>query len=135
MEEVELKDNAFLITKTDKTGVVTYSNLSFQQATGLEEEEIIGKSYTFFLDKETPKALVRQLWDQVSSGKSWQGVVKVHGSNTKYFWVDSLISPSYMNDEMIGFLLIKRKASSKQVAEAQLLHQKLREESGEGVTE
>ena len=132
MEEVELKNNAFLITKTDKTGIVTYSNLSFQQATGLEEEEIIGKSYTFFLDKETPKAIVRQLWERVSSGKSWQGVVKVHGSDTKYFWVDSLISPSYMDDEMIGFLLIKRKASSKQIAEAQLLHQKLREEHGEG---
>ena len=132
MEEVELKNNAFLITKTDKAGIVTYSNLSFQQATGLEEEEIIGKSYTFFLDKETPKAIVRQLWERVSSGKSWQGVVKVHGSDTKYFWVDSLISPSYMDDEMIGFLLIKRKASSKQIAEAQLLHQKLREEHGEG---
>ena len=132
MEEVELKDNAFLISKTDKAGIVTYSNIPFQHATGYDEEEIIGKSYTFFLDKETPKALVRQLWDQVSSGKSWQGVVKVHGSSTKYFWVDSLISPSYMNDEMIGFLLIKRKASSKQIAEAQLLHKKLREEHGEG---
>ena len=132
MEEVELTNNAFLITKTDKAGIVTYSNLSFQQATGFEEEEIIGKSYSFFLDKETPKAIVRQLWDRVSSGKSWQGVVKVHGSNTKYFWVDSLISPSYMNDEMIGFLLIKRKASSKQIAEAQLLHKKLREEHGKG---
>ena len=132
MEEVELKNNAFLITKTDKAGIVTYSNLSFQQVTGLEEEEIIGKSYTFFLDKETPKAIVRQLWEKVSSGKSWQGVVKVHGSDAKYFWVDSLISPSYMDDEMIGFLLIKRKASSKQIAEAQLLHQKLREENGEG---
>jgi len=132
MEKVELENNAFLITKTDKVGIVTYSNLSFQRATGFEEKEIIGKSYTFFLDKDTPKALVRELWDQVSSGKSWQGVVKVHGSGSKYFWVDSLISPSYMDDEMIGFLLIKRKASSKQVAEAQLLNQKLREEHGEG---
>ena len=132
MEELQLENNAFLITKTDKAGIVTYSNLSFQKATGLEESEIIGKSYTFFLDKETPKAVIKELWDRVSSGKSWQGVVKVHGSSKTYFWVDSLISPSYMDDEMIGFLLIKRKASSKQVEEAKNLHKTLREEHGEG---
>ena len=50
MEEIELENNAFLISKTDKAGVVTYSNLSFQKATGFEEDEVIGKSYNFFLD-------------------------------------------------------------------------------------
>ena len=50
MEEVELKDNAFLISKTDKAGIVTYSNIPFQHATGYDEE-IIGKSIPF-LDKE-----------------------------------------------------------------------------------
>ena len=132
MEEIELENNAFLISKTDKAGLVTYSNLSFQKATGFEENEIIGKSYNFFLDKETPKILIRELWERVASGKSWQGVIKINGSNGNYFWVDSLVSPSYMNDEMIGFLLIKRKASSKQITEALNLHEKMREENGEG---
>ena len=132
MAEVKLENNAFLISKTDKAGVVTYSNLSFQKATGFEENEVIGKSYNFFLDEEVPKSVIRELWEKVSSGKSWQGVIKLNGSEGKYFWVDSLISPSYMNDEMIGFLLIKRKASSKQIEEAQNLHKKMREENGEG---
>ena len=123
MEEVKLENNAFLISKTDKSGVVTYSNLSFQAATGFDEAEVIGKSYNFFLDEETPKSLIKELWERVASGKSWQGVIKVNGSDGKYFWVDSLVSPSYMNDEMIGFLLIKRKASSKQIEEAQTFQQ------------
>tara|TARA_B100000029_G_scaffold338304_1_gene330524 strand:+ start:141 stop:530 length:390 start_codon:yes stop_codon:yes gene_type:complete len=119
MKEIELENNAFLISKTDKKGIVTYSNISFQDATGYSEKEIIGKSYREFLDNETPKEVIKELWEKVNSGKSWQGIIKITCLEKNYFWVDSLISPSYMEDEMIGFLLIKRKASKDQIEEAQ----------------
>ena len=94
--------------------------------------KLLEKATIFSSMKKFQKVLLENYGKKVSSGKSWQGVIKLKGSEGKYFWVDSLISPSYMNDEMIGFLLIKRKASSKQIEEAQNLHKKMNEENGEG---
>lgn len=125
MKEIELENNAFLISKTDKSGIITYSNIPFQIATGYTEREIIGKSYQFFVDEETPKEIIQDLWEKVTSGKSWQGIIKINCIEKNFFWVDSLISPSYMEDEMIGFLLIKRKATKNQIEAARIKYNEI----------
>jgi methyl-accepting chemotaxis protein/aerotaxis receptor len=125
MKEIELENNAFLISKTDKSGIITYSNIPFQMATGYTEKDIIGKSYKFFVGKETPDLVIQDLWEKVTSGKSWQGIIKINCIEKNFFWVDSLISPSYMEDEMIGFLLIKRKATKNQIEEALIRYKEI----------
>ena len=56
--------------------MITYVNDAFCTISGLSRDEIIGQKHNIVRHKDTPQELFKELWQTISSGKLWQGIIK-----------------------------------------------------------
>ncbi|MBN2615227.1 MAG: PAS domain S-box protein [Bacteroidales bacterium] len=58
---------------TDVNANIEYINAAFTENTGYGFEEVVGKNAKMFSSGETPKERYTELWNLLTSGKSWRG--------------------------------------------------------------
>ncbi len=81
------------IVITDKLGNIEYINPKFCQTTGYSKEELIGKNPRILKSGELPDSVYIDLWDTISSGKSWTGELVNRNKAGELFWEMVSISP------------------------------------------
>jgi len=86
--EVEMRDDATLVSTTDLKGIITEVNPEFVAISGFSEQELIGKNHNIVRHPDMPEAAFKDLWDTVKSDHPW--VVY----RDKIF----LMEPSYVNN-------------------------------------
>ena len=57
-------------------GNIIYVNDGFCKASKYERKELIGKHYNIIRHPETPTSLLRDMWESVKLGETWQGEIK-----------------------------------------------------------
>ena len=125
-QEVDYDDDALLVSKTNKKGIVTYCNEVFMQIAGFEEHELLGKNHNIVRHPDMPPEAFQDLWDTVSAGKEWHGIVKNRCKNGDYYWVDATVTPDYnAKGQIIGYMSARRKATRQQIADAEKLYKQL----------
>ena len=67
--EVAYRDNAIIISKTDRKGVITEINADFLEISGFNKEELLGKSHNMVRHPDMPPAAFEDLWQTVKQGK------------------------------------------------------------------
>lgn len=125
--EYTLRDEDFIVSKTDTRGIITYANAEFLKVAGYTEAELIGKSHNIVRHPDMPKAGFKSLWDTIKQGKEWRGIVKNLAKDGGFYWVEALVTPSYEDGNIIGYMSVRRKPSAEQVKEAEELYRKLRD--------
>lgn len=125
--EVTLKDNAMIVSKTDLKGRITFVNREFIEVSGFTEEELLGQSHNIVRHPDMPPEAFEDLWTTVKNGKPWIGMVKNRCKNGDYYWVEAVVSPIAENGQTAGFISVRRKASAQQIRGAILYHKRLRE--------
>lgn len=109
-EEKILGENDFIVSKTDKKGIITYCNEIFMDMAEYTEEELLGKNHNLIRHPDMPQIAFKVAWDLVESGKEFFGFVKNLRKNGGYYWVFANISPDYdQNGKIIGYTSIRRK--------------------------
>ncbi len=84
---------AALMSETDLYGTITFINDKFCEVSGFTREELIGKPHNVIRHPSTPKAVFKQLWENIQSGKMFQQVYRNKHKNGGHYWVDATIAP------------------------------------------
>lgn len=111
-KEIVLRDNDFIVSKTDPKGRITYANKIFVEFSGYSQTEILNKQHNLVRHPEMPRAVFDLLWDTLKSGKEFNGYVKNMSKDGSYYWVFANVTPSYdNNNKLIGYYSVRRKPS------------------------
>jgi aerotaxis receptor len=122
-----LPRGALLVSKTDLKGVITYVNDAFVEISGFSREELIGKSHNVVRHPDMPPQAFKWLWNTLSDGLPWRGLVKNRCKSGDHYWVKALVSPIKSDDKIVGYLSVKRAPSRNEITEAETLYKKLNE--------
>ena len=117
-QEVILKETDFLISATDKRGVITFANNKFYEIAEYENGSLMGKPHNIIRHPDMPKTAVEDLWDVVKEGRMWQGYVKNKTQTGKYYWVKALVFPCFEQGECVGYLSVRKKPSAQNITAA-----------------
>jgi PAS domain S-box-containing protein len=109
-KEVVLKEEDFIVSKTDLKSRILYGNQIFLKMSGWSEEELLGKPHNILRHPDMPRCAFKILYDHIENGKEWFGFVKNLRKDGGYYWVFANISPTYdSNGNMIGYYSVRRK--------------------------
>ena len=106
-----------IVSSTDLKGIITYANRKFCTIAGYDKKELTGKNHNIVRHPDMPKAAFQEVWDTISSGKDWTGIVKNLRKDGKYYWVYSHIAPVFSDGEITGYTAARRPASESEIAE------------------
>ncbi len=105
-----MREDDFIVSKTDLTGRITYGNRIFQEFAGYGESELIGEQHNIIRHPDMPRAAFNLAWDLIKAEKEFFGFVKNMASDGSFYWVFTHITPSYnRHGKVIGYLSVRRK--------------------------
>ena len=109
-KEVFLKEEDFIISKTDLKSKILYGNKIFIEISGYSEEELLGSFHNILRHPDMPRCAFKILYDHIQNGKEWFGFVKNLRKDGGYYWVFANISPTFdINGKMIEYYSVRRK--------------------------
>jgi len=91
-------DRSTIVSKTNKSGIITYVNEKFCELSEYTKEELIGKSHNIVRHGDMKSEIFQNLWETISTGKPWQGIVKNKKKNGDFYIVDTIINPIIDNN-------------------------------------
>lgn len=127
-EEYVFDGNGIIISQTDLKGVITYANRKFCEVSGYKASELIGESHNIIRHPNMPKAVFKKMWENITEGQIWNGIIKNMRSDGKYYWVDTEILPVYSTEkELTGYIAARKPASQKDIKESEEVYKKMLE--------
>ena len=114
--EVLLRDDTMIVSKTDTKGILTYINKDFLDISGFTESELIGQPHSIVRHPDMPSEAFADLWHYLQQDKPWSGFVKNRCKNGDYYWVFANATPIMENNQVIGYMSVRTKPTREQVA-------------------
>lgn len=101
-------NSSVLVSKTDRRGKITYVNKKFQEVSGYNSKETIGKTHNIVNSGEHSNAF----WDEmyhttVKKRKIWNEIITNKNKKGEIYWVDSYIKADFDDDVHTGFTSIR----------------------------
>ncbi len=121
-------EGSMLISQTDLDGKITFANRKFCEVSGYKLDELIGNDHNIIRHPDMPKAVFFKMWESIKGGQSWNGLVKSLRKDGLYYWTDVEIIPVHgENEELTGFIAVRKVASRKDIDENKELYKKMLE--------
>ena len=121
-EEVHAPADDNIVSTTDPKGRITYVNSVFVAVSGFSREELMGKAHNLVRHPDMPERAFKDLWDTVSTGKPWTGVVKNRCKDGRYYWVVANVAPIVDQGEIVGYSSVRGRPTPEQIAAADGLY-------------
>jgi len=86
-------DRSSIVSKTDKSGRITYANAEFCKISGYTQEELIGKSHNIVRHPDMSKSAFKKMWKTILAKKPWSGIVKNSTKEGSDYIVEVTINP------------------------------------------
>lgn len=109
------------IVITDPQAMIEYVNPTFSRITGYSAREAIGRNPSLLKSGETAPEVYRQLWETISTGRTWRGTLHNRTKDGRLIWEDTSISP--IVDEygaITHYVAVKEDVTERMQAERQL---------------
>lgn len=87
-----------IVSKTDLKGKITFANDFFCEISEYKREELIGKSHNIVRHEDVPKAVYKDMWDLIKSGKTWEGDLKNKTKHGSVYYIHGTVFPIFEND-------------------------------------
>ncbi|ADN09028.1 PAS domain-containing protein [Sulfurimonas autotrophica] len=111
-KEKILDDEDFLVSTTDKKGVITYTNFGFANMAEYPIEELYGKPHNIVRHPGMPKAVFKLMWQKLLNKEPVVAYVKNLTSNKEsFYWVKAFIFPVVKNNEIAYITSYRTKPS------------------------
>jgi PAS domain S-box-containing protein len=105
-----MREDDFLVSKTDLKGRITYGNRIFIEYSGYSEDELLGTQHNIVRHPDMPRGVFKFLWDTLQSGQECFAYVKNRSKDGGFYWVFANVTPSYGADgRMDGYFSVRRK--------------------------
>lgn len=125
-----MREQDFIVSKTDPKGRITYGNQIFIEFSGYTEKELLGEQHNIIRHPDMPRAVFNLLWDTISQGNEIFAFVKNLAKDGSYYWVYANVTADHDTQGNIsGYFSVRRKPNPNAVsAVSQLYAQMLAEE-------
>lgn len=124
--EVLLDERSMLVSETDARGIIVYADEAFVKYSGYTLEELIGKNHNIIRHPDMPRAAFKELWNNVKSGKVWQGFVKNRTKDGGYYWVYATVFP-FGKDH---YLSVRKMATREEITKYEATYKQMRSLEG-----
>jgi len=109
-----MKEDDFIVSKTDTKGRITYGNDIFIRMSGYSEKELLNAPHNILRHKDMPAVVFKLLWDRIKNKKPINAYVKNATKNGDFYWVFANVTASMDNqNNIIGYYSVRRKPSKK----------------------
>ena len=120
--------DAFLVSKTDTKGRITYCNEPFLKIVGAKQNELLGKPHNIIRHPDMPRIVFKLLWEYVKSKREIFAYVKNKSFDGGYYWVFANITASLdANKNIVGYYSVRRKPNPKAIEIIEPIYKKLLE--------
>jgi PAS domain S-box-containing protein len=115
-QERLVRENDFIVSKTDLTGRITYGNEIFIEFSGYSEEELLGSQHNIIRHPDMPRVVFSLLWDYLAKDKEIFAFVKNMSKDGGFYWVFTQVAPSRdKNNKKIGYTSVRRMPNPKAI--------------------
>jgi PAS domain S-box-containing protein len=123
-----LSEDDFIISKTDKKGIITYGNEKFIHMSGYKEHELLGSPHNILRHEDMPKVVFDTLWREIAQKREIFAFVKNRCKNGDHYWVFANLTASIdKRGEVIGYYSVRRKPNPTAIREIEPLYKTLRD--------
>jgi PAS domain S-box-containing protein len=104
-----MREDDFIVSKTDPKGIITYGNPIFIEFSGYAEEELLGVQHNIIRHPDMPRAAFKLAWSTIQSGKEFFGYVKNMSKDGGFYWVFTHITPDFdASGKIVGYTSVRR---------------------------
>jgi PAS domain S-box-containing protein len=130
-----MKDEDFIVSKTDLKGRIVYSNQIFMDMAEYTEDELLGKPHSIVRHPDMPKAVFRHLWNVIPTKQEIFAFVINKTKNNNDYWVYANITATVdVNGKIVDYYSVRRRPNPKALAVIIPLYKKMLEvEKSSGV--
>jgi PAS domain S-box-containing protein len=115
-KEHVMREDDFIVSKTNPKGIITYCNRIFIEFSGYTEEELLGTQHNIIRHPDMPRSVFKLLWDTVVEKKEIFAYVKNMSKDGSYYWVFANITASVdFTGKIIGYYSVRRKPKQRAV--------------------
>lgn len=98
-----------LVSITDADGIIVSVNEKFCELSGYTPSEMIGQNHRMVNSGHHEEQFWQEMWNTITSGKTWKGEVKNQSKDGSIYWVSSVIKPILNDSGIISrFLSIRQ---------------------------
>ena len=125
-KEMVMREDDFLVSKTDLKGRITYGNRIFIEFSGYSEAELLGSQHNIVRHPGMPRGIFRFLWDTIGQKKECFAYVKNMSKDGGFYWVFANVTPSINpQGEVEGYFSVRRKPRSQAIAGVTALYEQM----------
>ncbi|RNF47321.1 PAS domain S-box protein [Marinomonas hwangdonensis] len=125
-KEYRFSSSDRLISATDKKGQIKYFNDAFLKVSGYSREELVDAPHNLVRHPDMPPSVYESMWQTISKGNPWMGLVKNRRKNGDYYWVSAYVTPIFEGEEIIGYESVRVVPSEEQKARAERVYTRMR---------
>jgi len=128
-QERVMREDDFIISKTDLKGRLTYCNRIFIEFSGFSESELLGSQHNIIRHPDMPRGVFKLLWDTVSKGDEIFAYVKNMSKDGGFYWVLANVTPNRdLQGNIEGYFSARRKPNKGAVSACTDLYRAMLEE-------
>ena len=127
--EMVMREDDFLVSRTDLKGRITYGNQIFIEYSGYSERELLGSQHNIVRHPDMPRGVFKFLWDTLHAQKECFAYVKNMSRDGSFYWVFANVTPSLdAQGNVEGYFSVRRKPKPQAIAVITDLYRKMLEE-------
>jgi len=113
---------------TDLQANIQYVNPRFTEVTGYSANEVIGQNPRILQSHLTARQVYDEMWQKLTSGRSWQGELVNRRKDGQIYWEDSQIAPVKNDDDAVTHYLAVKTDVSERIRSAQMIDKLLHDQ-------
>lgn len=113
-------DASAIVSITDDKGIISYVNDKFCEINGFTRDELMGFNHQVINSGFHPADFFTEMWETISTGRTWQGEICSRRKNGDLYWVDSAITPIIGAEGQRQYIAISFDITERKLAMAHL---------------
>jgi len=110
----ELKEEDFIVSKTDLKGKIIYCNKNFIEISEYKEEELLNQPHNILRHHQTPKAIFKYLWKNIQKKEEVFAFIINKTKNNNEYWVYANVTATLdTKNNIVDYYSVRRKANPK----------------------
>lgn len=105
-----MREDDFIVSKTDLKGRISYCNRIFIEFSGYTEDELLGAQHNIVRHPDMPRGVFKFMWDVLEEKKECFAYVKNMAQDGSFYWVLANVTPSLdAQGQPEGYFSVRRK--------------------------